>query len=123
MNAHVNEKAALAAGIDHVTLRLKQKAADKKERLLDEHTTVLSAGDRDALRDELGEFRRESVLDPTPAACAHALRAVALLPQSTLRKIIDLRYGNDCDLGIVLIRNTPLDPETPHSTETNPALA
>ena len=93
---------------------LSRKAADKKARLLDEHTSVLSAEDREALGDELREVRREAVLDPTPSAYAHALRAAALLPQSTLRQIIDLRFGNDCDLGIVLIRNTPVDPEIPN---------
>jgi len=86
---------------------------DRLTRLLDISTVTLSEAQRDSLADALRIFRREAILDPAPSTYAAAVQATWHLPAQALRKIVDLRYGVDSDLGCVLLRNTPLDPEIP----------
>src|ERR1700722_8088574 len=93
--------------------RSRRRLPNSQARLLDESTVTLSWARRDALADTLRAVRREALLDPAPSAYARALQAVALLPRQALRKIVDLRYGTDCDLGVVLLRGTPIDAEIP----------
>lgn len=81
--------------------------------LLDASTVVLSDRDRDALAEILQSIRRESIIDPSPTTYAVALRAAACLPLQAVRVIANLRYGVDSDLGIVVLRNTPLDRDIP----------
>lgn len=81
--------------------------------LLDASTVALSDRDRDAIAEILQSLRRESIIDPSPTTRAVALRAAACLPLQAVRAITNLRRGVDSDLGIVVLRNTPLDRDIP----------
>ena len=75
--------------------------------------------ERDALARRLRSFRLEQILDPSASTFSRALRVAADLPSRVIRKLSGLRYGDENDLGAVLLSNTPLDaciPSQPRPT-------